>query len=73
MKTKKTLDEIQKACNDKKNHFTYGGTACLTGCEKDESVKKPTPKNVVYCNLPNCGVRKDADKPTTHMWNSSKK
>eukprot|EP00957_Ditylum_brightwellii_P047917 3639208-Ditylum_brightwellii.AAC.1 len=60
MKTKKTLNEIQKACNHKKNNFTYDGTACLTGCEEGENVKKPTPKKVVYCNLPNCGVRKDA-------------
>eukprot|EP00957_Ditylum_brightwellii_P125089 9534981-Ditylum_brightwellii.AAC.1 len=60
IKTKKTLDEIQKACNDKKNNFTYGGTACLTGCDEGKNVKKLTPKNAFYCNLPNCGVRKDA-------------
>eukprot|EP00957_Ditylum_brightwellii_P165610 12607275-Ditylum_brightwellii.AAC.1 len=44
MKTKNILDETQKACNDKKNNFTYGRTACLNGCEEGEKVKKPTPK-----------------------------
>eukprot|EP00957_Ditylum_brightwellii_P146228 11134230-Ditylum_brightwellii.AAC.1 len=60
MKTKNTFDEIQKDCNDTKNSFTNGGTGCLTGCEEGENVKKFTSKKVVYCNVPNCGVRKDS-------------
>eukprot|EP00957_Ditylum_brightwellii_P005798 441998-Ditylum_brightwellii.AAC.1 len=62
-----------KACNDKKNNFTYGGTACLTGCDEGETMKKQTSKKVVYCNLPYCSVGKDAGKPKPHMRNSSKK
>eukprot|EP00957_Ditylum_brightwellii_P073314 5572226-Ditylum_brightwellii.AAC.1 len=60
MKIKKTLDQIQKACNDKKNNITYGGTACLNECKEVENLKKPTPKKVVCCNRPKCGVGKDA-------------